>query len=117
MTQQVRQAIIDGRTSLGIELGSTRIKAVLIDEQFQTIASGSFEWENQLEQGIWTYSLEAIWQGLQASYQELAHNIQQQFEVPLTTIGSIGFSLISKARCWSLFGRGAMRSRKKQKKP
>ena len=45
MTQQVRQAIIDGRTSLGIELGSTRIKAVLIDEQFQTIASGSFEWE------------------------------------------------------------------------
>ncbi len=92
MTQQVRQAIIDGRTSLGIELGSTRIKAVLIDEQFQTIASGSFEWENQLEQGIWTYSLEAIWQGLQASYQELAHNIQQQFEVPLTTIGSIGFS-------------------------
>ncbi len=95
MTQQVRQAIIDGRTSLGIELGSTRIKAVLIDEQFQTIASGSFEWENQLEQGIWTYSLEAIWQGLQASYQELAHNILSIGNIPDASPIPITFSPVS----------------------
>ena len=53
--------VIDGRTSLGIEFGSTRIKAVLIDSSFTPIAAGSYEWENKLENGIWTYSLEDIW--------------------------------------------------------
>ncbi|OTN75378.1 hypothetical protein A5886_000448 [Enterococcus sp. 8G7_MSG3316] len=92
MTERMQQAIKEGRTSLGIELGSTRIKAVLIDDQFQTIASGSFEWENQLADGIWTYSIEAVWQGIQASYLALKETVQSTYGVPLVTIGTIGFS-------------------------
>ncbi len=87
-----KQAILEGKTSLGIEFGSTRIKAVLIDETFSALASGSFEWENQLEQGIWTYSLEMIWKGLQACYADLAAEIKAKYDLTLTTIGSIGFS-------------------------
>ena len=64
-------AIQSGATSLGIEFGSTRIKAVLINDEHETIASGSHEWENRLENGIWTYSLEDIWNGLQDSYRNL----------------------------------------------
>ena len=92
MTEHMQQAIKEGRTSLGIELGSTRIKAVLIDDHFQTIASGSFEWENQLADGIWTYSMDAIWQGLQASYQALKQAVQEEYGLTLTKIGTIGFS-------------------------
>jgi sugar (pentulose or hexulose) kinase len=92
MRQQISAAIQNGQTALGIELGSTRIKAVLIDEQFQTIATGSYEWENQLLDGIWTYSLDTVWQGIQASYQALATSVQAEYGVPLTNIGSIGFS-------------------------
>lgn len=80
------------KTSLGIELGSTRIKAVLIDETYQTIASGSFEWENQLVDGVWTYSLEAVWQGIQTSYREMAAQVQETYQVPLEKVGAIGFS-------------------------
>lgn len=80
------------KTSLGIELGSTRIKSVLIDENFQTLASGSFEWENQFVDGIWTYSLEAVWQGIQASYREMAAQVQEKYQVPLEKVGAIGFS-------------------------
>ena len=57
-----------GETSLGIEFGSTRIKAVLIGKNHAPIASGSYEWENQLADGIWTYSLEDIWKGLQSGH-------------------------------------------------
>lgn len=91
-TKTVKESIIQGKTSLGIELGSTRIKAVLIDEKQQPIASGSHEWENQLIDGIWTYSLEEIWQGLQDSYLKLKDEVQKNFETELTTIGAIGFS-------------------------
>ena len=87
-----KTAIQQGKTALGIEFGSTRIKAVLIDDQFQTIASGSFEWENQLLDGIWTYSLENIWSGLQTAYQELATEVKDKYHESLTTIGGIGFS-------------------------
>jgi len=87
-----RKAIENGQTALGIEFGSTRIKAVLIDEQHQTIASGSHDWENQYQDGIWTYSLEAVWVGLQESYQELSREVMEKFGVPLTTVGAIGFS-------------------------
>lgn len=59
--------IVDVRTNLGIEFGSTRIKAVLIDSKFQTIASGSYEWENKLVDGYWTYSTEEVWKGLRRS--------------------------------------------------
>ena len=60
-----KEAIAKGETSLGIELGSTRIKAVLINHQFETIASGSYEWENRLENGFWTYNLDDVITGLQ----------------------------------------------------
>lgn len=84
--------IINGETALGIELGSTRIKAVLVDANHTPIASGSYEWENQLENGIWTYSEEAIWQGLQASYKNMAEEVETKYGVTLEKIGAIGFS-------------------------
>lgn len=84
--------IRDGRTALGIELGSTRIKAVLVDSNLETIASGSFEWENQLVDGIWTYSMEDVWTGLQESYRQMAAEVAEKFGETLTKIGSIGFS-------------------------
>lgn len=87
-----RQAIEKGTTALGIEFGSTRIKAVLIDENFKPIASGGYGWENKYENGYWTYDLDEIWTGLQACYSELRQDVQEKFGVPLTTIGSIGFS-------------------------
>ena len=70
-----KELIEKGKTVLGIEFGSTRIKAVLIDENHHPIASGDHEWENRLENGIWTYSLDDIWQGLRDSYQKLAFNV------------------------------------------
>lgn len=88
----LKQAVIDGETSLGIELGSTRIKAVLINRQFETIASGSYEWENQLVDGYWTYNLTDITKGLQEAYRELSREVERQYGVKLTRIGSIGFS-------------------------
>ncbi|MBP3886632.1 MAG: FGGY-family carbohydrate kinase [Cellulosilyticum sp.] len=84
--------IINGETALGIELGSTRIKAVLVDANHTPIASGSYEWENQLENGIWTYSEEAIWQGLQASYKNMVEEVETKYDVTLERIGAIGFS-------------------------
>lgn len=89
---QIIKEIQAGETSLGIEFGSTRIKAVLIGKDHAPIASGSYEWENQLADGIWTYSLEDIWKGLQTSYQELAKDVKEQYGETLTKIGSMGFS-------------------------
>ena len=89
---QIIKEIQAGETSLGIEFGSTRIKAVLIGKNHAPIASGSYEWENQLADGIWTYSLEDIWKGLQTSYQELAKDVKEQYGETLTKIGSMGFS-------------------------
>lgn len=79
-------------TSLGIEFGSTRIKAVLTGEDGTPLASGSHEWENQYENGIWTYSLDSIWNGLQDCYKNLAENFKYTYGEELTTTGSIGFS-------------------------
>ncbi|MBS4455362.1 xylulokinase [Tuanshanicoccus lijuaniae] len=89
---QVTQLIKDGKTALGIELGSTRIKAILIDECQNVIASGNFDWENQLKEGIWTYDLNDVWMGIQAAYAQLVSEIKQQYGIHLTTIGSIGIS-------------------------
>ncbi|MBN1303273.1 MAG: FGGY-family carbohydrate kinase [Anaerolineales bacterium] len=89
---EVRQAIENGKTALGIEFGSTRIKAVLIGEDHQSIAAGSHDWENQYENGIWTYSLEDIWSGLQDSFQELSREVLEKYNTPLKAIGAIGFS-------------------------
>jgi sugar (pentulose or hexulose) kinase len=90
--KKIQKAIEDGKTVLGIELGSTRIKAVLIGEGHSVIASGSHEWENQYKNGIWTYSLEAVWSGLQESYRNLSKEITTKYKMQLKTIGAIGFS-------------------------
>ncbi len=89
---EVKQVILDGKTSLGIEFGSTRIKAVLIDEKGTPLAAGSYEWENQYVDGIWTYALEDVWKGLQTCYQNLLTDVKKQYDVEITKIGSIGFS-------------------------
>ena len=87
-----KNVIEEGKAILGIELGSTRIKAVLIDEAGTPIASGSHDWENRYENGIWTYSLEDIWSGLQASYQDLAKQVKEVYGVSLKKLAAIGFS-------------------------
>lgn len=86
------KAINLSKTALGIELGSTRIKAVLIDHNHTPLVSGEHEWENQLIDGIWTYSMEDVWAGLQAAYRELAEKFEIKHKVKLNTVGSIGFS-------------------------
>ena len=90
--EHCRRAIEQGRTTLGIELGSTRIKAVLADENLKPIAMGNHDWENRLENNIWTYSLEDAWSGLQDCYADLAASVKEKYGTELTTIGSIGFS-------------------------
>nr|WP_213018484.1 FGGY-family carbohydrate kinase [Bacillus safensis] len=82
----------EGRTSLGIEFGSTRIKAILIDEEFQPIAQGAYEWESFLQDGIWTYNLIDIITGLQVAYREMKEQAEQKYGVTIQTIGSIGVS-------------------------
>jgi sugar (pentulose or hexulose) kinase len=93
MTQNdTRRSIVNGKTALGIEFGSTRIKAVLIGEDYAVIASGSHDWENRYENGIWTYSLDDVWIGLQDSYRKLNSVVLEKYKAPLQTIGVIGFS-------------------------
>lgn len=88
----MKQYIIAGSTSLGIELGSTRIKAVLIGPNHTPLASGGHDWENRLENGYWTYPLDAVWAGLQDAFAQLAAQVRQQYGVPLERVGSLGFS-------------------------
>ncbi|MCM3192312.1 xylulokinase [Priestia megaterium] len=90
--ESIKQAIAKGKTSLGIELGSTRIKAVLINENFETIASGSYEWENLLEDGFWTYNLLDIITGLQSAYREMKQEVERSYGITIRTVGSIGVS-------------------------
>lgn len=80
------------KSTLGIELGSTRIKAVLIDENHLPVASGDFEWENQLEDGIWTYSMDAVHNGVQVCYAALRENVRSELGIELETVGAIGVS-------------------------
>lgn len=88
----IKDAIKNGLTALGIEFGSTRIKAVLTDADNNPVASGSHDWENRLENGIWTYSLDDIWSGLQDCYLDLANDVKEKYGEDLTTVGAIGFS-------------------------
>lgn len=88
----IAEKIRAGKTSLGIEFGSTRIKAVLIDDTYTTIASGDYSWASHLEDGLWSYSLDEIWGGLRAAYAEMAGNVESEYGVKLTRIGGIGFS-------------------------
>lgn len=83
---------LDGTESLGIEFGSTRIKAVLIDKDFNPIASGSYTWENKFENGIWTYAMDEVWQGLQAAYKNLNVDCENRFGAKITKLASLGFS-------------------------
>ena len=87
-----KQTIQEGKAILGIEFGSTRIKAVLIDENNNPIAQGSHEWENQLIDGLWTYSIEAIWNGVQNCYADLRNNVKQQYDVEIEHLAAIGIS-------------------------
>jgi sugar (pentulose or hexulose) kinase len=87
-----QKAIESGKTVLGIEFGSTRIKTVLAGEDHKPIASGSYDWENRYENGLWSYSLEDVWTGLQESYRKLSKEIFENYNTPLQTIGAIGFS-------------------------
>ena len=87
-----KQTIEAGKAILGIEFGSTRIKAVLIDEQNKPIAQGSHEWENQLVDGLWTYSIEAIWNGLQDCYADLRKDVLRQYDCEIESLAAIGFS-------------------------
>lgn len=89
---EAKASILNNRTALGIEFGSTRIKAVLVDETNAPVASGSHDWENRYENGIWTYSLEDIWEGLQDCYQNLAKDVQKKYGVELESVGAIGIS-------------------------
>ena len=88
----VSERIAAGRAVLGIEFGSTRIKAVLIDENHEPLASGSHDWENRYENGIWTYSTSDILTGLQDSYQKLAEEVKNVYGVTITRLSAIGFS-------------------------
>ena len=88
---QIKEDILNAKTALGIEFGSTRIKAVLIDSANVPVASGSHEWENRLENGIWTYSLEDIWAGLQDAYKNLADDVKNQYDITLKNIGALAF--------------------------
>ena len=87
-----KQTIEAGKAILGIEFGSTRIKAVLIDEDNKPIAQGSHEWENQLVDGLWTYSTEAIWYGLQDCYADLRKDVLRQYDCEIESLAAIGFS-------------------------
>lgn len=84
--------ILSGKESLGIELGSTRIKAVLIDENCNPIASGSHTWENKYENGYWTYSLDDVWKGLQDAFSALNRDTSEKFGSKIKRLSSIGFS-------------------------
>lgn len=88
----VKKLIEEGKSVLGIEFGSTRIKAVLVDDKGNPIASGSHEWENELLDGIWTYSEKAIWDGLSDCYSDLKKNVKDQYGVTIKSLGAIGFS-------------------------
>ena len=88
----VKDTILAGKAVLGIELGSTRIKAVLTDENNVPVASGAHDWENRLENGIWTYSLEDVWTGLQDCYKSLTRDVESRYGVTIKKLGAIGFS-------------------------
>ncbi|MGN0398597.1 MAG: xylulokinase [Blautia sp.] len=88
----MKNIIEAGKAVLGIEFGSTRIKAVLINENNEPIASGAHDWENRLENNIWTYTLEDIWTGLQDSYQKMAEDAKEKYGATITKLGAVGFS-------------------------
>ena len=89
--QNTKQMIEDGKAVLGIEFGSTRIKAILINEKNEPVASGSHDWENRYDHGIWTYTLEDIWTGLQDSYRSMTQDVSEKYGTKITNLAAIGF--------------------------
>lgn len=90
--ENVKNIILNAETALGIEFGSTRIKSVLVDLNGSPLASGSFDWENSYKNGVWTYSLDEVFEGLRASFAALKKSVYDKFGVKLETVGSMGIS-------------------------
>ncbi len=88
----MKSYLLNGSEALGIELGSTRIKAVLIADDCTVLATGGYNWENELKNGYWTYSLDGVWHGIQSTYAELNDEVFEKFGTKIKTLSSIGFS-------------------------
>ena len=108
MSNTISAAITAGETSLGIEFGSTRVKAVLIGADLQPVATGGHEWASRLEDGYWTYDLKDAWSGLQKAYADLVSDVKSRYGVTLERVGSLGFSALmhstSSRSCWCRSG-------------
>ena len=104
--EAMRKWIDDGHAVLGIELGSTRIKGVLIGQDHEPIASGGFGWENRLENGVWTYHMEDVWQGLSAAYAQLKRDVEERYGTKLVRLKAIGISAMMHGyhRAWTARG-------------
>ena len=88
-TAEAKAAILANKTALGIEFGSTRIKAVLVDDKNQPIASGGHEWENRYENGVWTYSLDDIWTGIQELLSGYgSRDVKAKYDIELESVGA-----------------------------
>ena len=87
-----KDLILQKKTALGIEFGSTRIKGVLIDYDGNVLATGTYDWENSLIDGIWTYGLDEVEKGLQGCYASLKQNVQEQYGITPVSYGAIGIS-------------------------
>ena len=95
MNQQqadMRETIRSGAATLGIEFGSTRIKAALIAPDTTPLAAGSHVWENQLENGVWTYAMEEVWEGLPACYASLVQDVRARYSLELNAVAALGVS-------------------------
>lgn len=92
MKDKIREEIMAGKTILGIELGSTRIKGVLVNRENNPIASGSYDWENRFVEGVWTYHLEDVWTGIRKCYRNLAENVRRRYDTEIYRLGAIGVS-------------------------
>ena len=89
---EAKTIILEGKAALGIEFGSTRIKAVLVDAANEVLAMGSHDWENRYENGVWTYSLDDIWGGLQDCYASLLKDVKEKYDAEITKLSALGFS-------------------------
>ena len=89
---EVKKIIESGKAVLGIELGSTRIKAVLVDQRGSVIETGGFDWENSLIDGVWTYSLKEVWEGIQKCYKNLSERLKERYDVKINKLSAMGVS-------------------------
>ena len=92
MKTSTKEIIESGKAILGVEFGSTRIKAVLIDPSNKPIAKGYFQWENSFENGFWTYPIQDVWTGLQKAYSSLCDDVKDKYGVKIEKLAAMGFS-------------------------